>query len=139
MFSLTRNFLKVASAAAVVALIALSTPASANEMVQNLGPVPAYEPILKTVGNKHVLAFFVPGNGKCDVQTVIWNADEIEANSTGVRISLYPGQTASIDSSATESFKLRCGDHAETLAAMMGISTLPPSKFLLLQKNKPGC
>ena len=52
MYSLTHNFLKVASAAAVVALTALSTPAGANEMVQNLGPVPAHQPILKTVENK---------------------------------------------------------------------------------------
>jgi hypothetical protein len=118
MFSL--NTLKVASAAAVVALTAVSTPASANEMVQNLGPVPAYEPILKTVGNKHVIAFYVPGNGKCNVQTVIWNAEDVDAKSAGIQISLNPGQTASIDSSATESFKLRCGDHAETLAAIDG-------------------
>ena len=119
MFSL--NTLKFASAAAaVVALTALSTPASANEMVQNLGPVPAHEPILKTVGNKHVIAFYLPGNGQCNVQAVIWNADDVDAKSAGVRISLNPGQTASIDSSATESFKLRCGDHAETLAAIDG-------------------
>ena len=120
MFSLTRNFLKVASAAAVVALTAVSTPASANEMVQNLGPVPAHEPILKTVGNKHVIAFFVPGNGQCNVQAVIWNADDVEAKSAGVRISLNPGQTVSIDSSATESFKLWCGDQADTLTAIDG-------------------
>jgi hypothetical protein len=118
MFSLSRNTLEVASAAAVVALTALSTPVSANEMVQNLGPVPAHEPILKTVGNKHVIAFFVPGNGKCNVQTVIWNANDVEAKSAGIQISLNPGQTASIDSSATESFTLRCGDNAETLAAI---------------------
>jgi hypothetical protein len=121
MFSLTHNFLKVASAAAVVALTAVSTPASADEMVQNLGPVPAHEPILKTVGNKHVIAFFMPGNGKCNVQAVIWNADDVDAKSAGgVRISLNPGQTVSIDSSATESFKLRCGDQAETLTAIDG-------------------
>jgi hypothetical protein len=120
MFSLTRNFLKVASAAAVVALTALSNPASATEMVQNLGPVPAHEPILKTVGNKHVIAFFLPGNGQCNVQAVIWNADDVEAKSAGVKISLNPGQTVSIDSSATESFKLRCGDQADTLAAIDG-------------------
>jgi hypothetical protein len=118
MFSLTRNTLKVASAAAVVALTALGTPARANEIVQNLGPVPAHEPILKTVGNKHVIAYFVPGNGKCNVQTVIWNANDVEAKSAGIQISLNPGQTASIDSSATESFTLRCGDNAETLAAI---------------------
>jgi hypothetical protein len=120
MFSLTRNFLKFAVAGAIVTLTAVSAPASAAEMVQNLGPVPAHEPILKTVGNKHVIAFFVPGNGKCNVQTVIWNADDLEANSAGVQVSLNPGQTASIDSSATESFNLRCGDHAETLAAIDG-------------------
>jgi hypothetical protein len=120
MFSLTHNFLKVASAAAVVALTALSTPASANDMVQNLGPVPAHQPILKTVGNKNVLAFFEPGNGQCNVQAVIWNVDEIETNPTRVQVSLYPGQSASIDSSATASFKLRCGDHAGTLAAIDG-------------------
>src|SRR5262245_7836599 len=118
MFSLTRNTLKVASASALVALGVIGTPASANEMVQNLGPVPAHQPILKTIGNKNVLAFFEPGNGQCNVQAVIWNVDEIETNPARVRLSLNPGQTASIDSSATESFKLRCGDHAETLAAI---------------------
>ena len=96
MYSLTRNFLKVASAATVVALAALSTPASATEMVQNLGPVSAYEPILKTVGNKHVIAFFVPGNGKCNVQTVIWNADDVEAKSAGIKISLFVGLSFSL-------------------------------------------
>ena len=118
MFSL--NTLKFASAAAAVVLTALSTPASANEMVQNLGPVPAHQPILKTIGTKNVLAFFEPGNGQCNVQAIIWNVNEIETNPTRVRVSLYPGQSSSIDSSATESFKLRCGDQAETLAAIDG-------------------
>ena len=85
MFSL--NTLKVASAAAVVALTAVSTPASANEMVQNLGPVSAYEPILKTVGNKHVIAFFVPGNGKCNIQTVIWNAETLKPSPPALRLA----------------------------------------------------
>jgi hypothetical protein len=121
MFSLTRGILKFASASAVVAFTAVSTPVSAGEMIQNLGPVPAHEPVLKTVGNKHVVAFFVPGNGQCNVQVVIWNADDVEAKSaSGAQIDLNPGQTAAIDSSATGSFKLRCGDHAETLAAVDG-------------------
>ena len=120
MFSLIHNTLRVASAAAVLAFTAVSTPASANEMVQNLGPVAANEPIIRTVGTKNVLAFFEPGNGQCNVQAVIWNVDEIETNPTRVRVSLHPGQSASIDSSATASFKLRCGDHAETLTAIDG-------------------
>jgi hypothetical protein len=81
-----------------------------------LGPVPANEPILKTVGNKNVLAFFEPGNGQCNVQAVIWNVDEIQTNPTRVRIGLYAGQSASIDSSATDSIKLRCGANADDLA-----------------------
>jgi hypothetical protein len=121
MFSLTRNCLKFATAGAIVVLTTVSTPASAAEMVQNLGPVPAHEPVLKIVGNKHVIAFFVPGKGQCNVHLVIWNADDVEAESAGgMRIGLNPGQTAVIDSSATESFKLRCGDYAEALAAIDG-------------------
>jgi hypothetical protein len=119
MFPLSRNFLKFAAAGALVALTAATTPASADEMVQNLGPVGPLEPMMVTVGNKNVIAFFVPGNVHCNVQAVIWNADDMEAKSAGrVRVSLNPGQTASIDSSGTESFTLRCGDHADSLAAI---------------------
>jgi hypothetical protein len=119
MFPLSRNFLKFAAAGVFIALTAATARVSADEMVQNLGPVPAYEPILTAVGNKHVIAFFVPGNGQCNVQAVIWNADDMEAKSAGgFRVSLNPDQTASIDSSATETFTLQCGDHAETLAAI---------------------
>jgi hypothetical protein len=119
MFPLSRNFLKFAAAGALLALTAASTPASANEMTQNLGPVPAYAPILATVGNQHLIAFFVPGDGQCHVQVVIWNADDIEAKSArGVRLSMNASQAASIDSSETESFTLKCGDHAESLAAV---------------------
>jgi hypothetical protein len=119
MYSLSRNFLKFAAASTLLALTIGITPTSAYEMTQNLGPVPAYEPILTTVGNKHVIAFFVPGDGQCNVQVVIWNADDMEANSAGgVRLSLNASQTASIDSSETASFTLKCGDHAETLASV---------------------
>jgi predicted RNase H-like HicB family nuclease len=46
---------------------------------------------------------------------------DVEAESaSGMRIGLNPGQTAVIDSSPTESFKLRCGDYAEALAAIDG-------------------
>ena len=118
MFPLSRNFLKFAAASALVALTAAATPARAGEMIQNLGPVAPHEPLMTTVGDKHVIAFFVPGNGQCNVQAVIWNADDMEAKSAGgLRVSLNPGETASIDSSATETFILQCGDHAETLAA----------------------
>jgi hypothetical protein len=119
MFPLSHSFLKLAVAGALIALTAATTPAGADEMVQNLGPVPAHQPILQTVGSKHVIAFFVPGNGQCNVQAVTWNAEDMEAKSAGgVRLSLNPGQTVAIDNSATESFTLKCGDQAETLEAI---------------------
>ena len=119
MFPLSRNFLKFAAAGALVALTAVSTPAHADEMVQNLGPVGPHEPMIATVGGKRVIAFFVPGNGNCNVQAVIWNSDDTDATTAaGFRASLNPGQTASIDSVDNKSLTLRCGDYAETLAAV---------------------
>jgi hypothetical protein len=119
MFPLSRNSVKLTAACALVALAAFATPAGAGERAKNLGPVAAHEPILTTIGNKHIVAFFVPGNGQCNVQAVIWNADDLEAKSAaGVRVSLNPAQTALIDSSATETITLKCGDYAESLSAI---------------------
>jgi hypothetical protein len=119
MFPLTLNSLKLAAAGALVTLAAFATPASADEMVQRLGSVGPHEPLLTTVGTKRIIAFFVPGNGQCNVQAVLWNADDIEAKSAaGVRFALNPSQTASIDSSPTETFTLKCGDRAESLASV---------------------
>jgi len=129
MFPRSRNFLKFAAGGAILALsavahtpygAALISPASAGEIwPQRLGSVGPHEPLLATVGNKRVLAFFIPGNDQCNVQAVIWNADDMEATTAGrVRVSLNPGQTASIDSSATETFTILCGDRAETLASV---------------------
>ena len=119
MFPLSRNFLKFAAAGALVALTAASTPARADEMIQNLGPVGPHEPMITTVGSKRVIAFFVPGNGACNVQAVFWNDDDADAATAArVRVSLNPGQTASIDSAENKSLTLKCGDYAEALSAV---------------------
>jgi hypothetical protein len=117
MFPLSRNFLKFAAAGAFLALTVSGTPARADEMAQNLGPVGPHEPMITTVGSKRVIAFYVPGNGGCNVQAVIWNGDDTDANTAaGIRVSLNPGQTTSIDSVENKSLTLKCGDDAETLA-----------------------
>jgi hypothetical protein len=119
MSPLFRNSLKMAAASAIVALPAFAAPVNAYERVQKLGPVVAFEPILTTIGNKNVVAFFSPGNGQCNVQAVFWNADDMAAKSAGgVRISLEPAQTVSIDSSPTETLTFKCGDYAESLSAL---------------------
>jgi hypothetical protein len=114
-----RNFLKTAAAGAMLALFAASTPALADELVQNSGPVGPNEPMMTTIGSKNVIAFYVPGNGGCNVQTVIWNSDdEAAASAVSIRVSLNRGQTASIDSVENKSLTLRCGNYAESLAAV---------------------
>ena len=133
MFPLSRNFPKFAAAGALVALSAATTPASAGEMYEKLGPVGPRDPILMTVGSKRVIAFYAPHSLRapagarsdqglrlrCAVQVVVWNPTDVNAESTvSFKATVNPGETASIDSAATESFTLRCGDHAETLTAI---------------------
>lgn len=119
MFPLSGNFLRFTAAGALVALTAVVIPATADETYQKLGLVWPHVPILTTVGHKRLIAFCVPGNAQCNLQAVMWNVDDEEAISAGgIRVSLRPGQTASIDSSPTEPLTLKCGEHAETLAAI---------------------
>jgi hypothetical protein len=129
-----RNFLTFAVAGAIfalsaathspyaetfVALSAPTTPANADEMVQNLGPVGPHEPILAPVGSKRVIAFYKADNGNCAVHVVVWNPKDINAESTvSFQATLSPRQTAQINTAEHKPFTLKCGDHAETLAAI---------------------
>ena len=116
---MTHQFLKLAAAGAIVALTATSTPARADDMVQNLGPVGPNEPILATFGNKRAVASFASVSGACALQAVVWNADDIDATSASqFRVSLNPGQTTQIDGSANETLTLQCGGFAQTLAVV---------------------
>src|SRR5262249_31843216 len=101
-----RNFLKLAAAAGFSALA--STPTSANEMVQNLGPVPAHEGLLAAVGSMHVIAFFEPGDGRCIISAVVWDdlgpdpGESPKRTGVGVR----GGDRVPIDTARQESVNL---------------------------------
>jgi len=118
MYPLTRiRFLRFAAAGALVALTAASTPARADELAQNLGPVGPHKPILTTVGSKRVIVFYVPDDGHCAVNVVVWDSIDADVDSAArVRVSLSPRQMVHIDSVENKSLNLQCGDHAETLA-----------------------
>ena len=105
MFPLSRNFLKFAAAGAFLALTVSGTPARADEMAQNLGPVGPHEPMITTVGSKRVIAFYVPDNGGCDVKAVIYDktdADTGMTTSARVRVSLNSREIFHIDSADNE-------------------------------------
>jgi hypothetical protein len=119
MFPLSRNFLKFAAASSLLALTASSTPARADEMIQNLGPVGPNAPILATVGSKNVIASYAPASGTCAIRVVVWDANDTDAASAArIRVSLNPGEAASIDSAENKSLTLKCGDYAESLAVV---------------------
>src|SRR5512144_2711399 len=99
MFPLSRNFLKFVAAGGLVALTAVSSPARADEMVQNLGPVGPHEPILATFGNKRAIAFYEPDNGRCAVSAVVYEKTDADTGMTTaarVRVSLKPREVVHV-------------------------------------------
>ena len=118
MFSLSRiQLLKFAAAGGVV-VCTLGTPARADELAQNLGPVGPHEPILTTVGSKRVIAFYEPDNGRCAVNAVVYDKTDAYTGMTTaarVRVSLNPREMVHIDSTDNETLNFQCGDYAKTL------------------------
>jgi hypothetical protein len=101
----------------LLALSALSLPARADDLAENLGPVGPHEPILATVGGKRVIAFYEPRSGQCGMHVVVWNSADVSgASAARVRVSLDPRQVVHIDSADNKSIDLRCGDYADTLS-----------------------
>ena len=114
------QLLKFAAAGSVVVCM-LGTPAQADELAQNLGPVGPHEPILTEVGSERVIAFYEPDNGRCAVHAVVFDKTDAYTGMTTaarVRVSLNPREMVHIDSADNESVKslsLQCGENAETL------------------------
>ena len=129
------------AAAGVVVVCTLGTPARADELVQNLGPVGPHEPILTEVGSQRVIAFYEPDNGRCAVHAVVYDKTDAYTGLTTaarVRVSLNPREIVHIDSADNESVKslnLQCGENAEKLAIIdldsavaSGITIQPPGQ-----------
>jgi hypothetical protein len=120
MLSLTRiQLLSFAAAGALVALTTASTPARSYELLEYLGPVGPHEPILTTFGDKRVIAFYEPGNGRCTVNAVVYDKTDAETGMTTaarVRVSLNPREMVHIDSTDNKTLNLQCGDGATVLA-----------------------
>ena len=114
------QLLKFAAAGSVVACM-LGTPAQADELAQNLGPVGPHDPILTEVGSERVIAFYEPDNGRCAVHAVVFDKTDAYTGMTTaarVRVSLNPREMVHIDSADNESVKslsLQCGENAEKL------------------------
>jgi hypothetical protein len=128
-------------AAAGVVVCTLGSPALADELVQNLGPVGPHEAILTEVGSERVIAFYEPDNGRCAVHAVVFDKTDAYTGMTTaarVRVSLNPREIVHIDSADNESVKsldLQCGKNAENLTIIdtdslvaSGTTIQPPSQ-----------
>ena len=115
-FPLTR-ILSLAAVGAVVVLTAVNPSARADELSQNLGPVGPHQPILTTVGNKRVIAFYEPDSGHCVLHAVVWDTADVNADTMArLRTNLNPRQMVTIDTPDNQSLNLQCGDNADSLA-----------------------
>jgi len=118
MYPLTRSLFLGLAATGALALSVASIPARADELAQNLGPVGPNEPILTTFGNKRVIAFYEPDNGRCAVNAVVYDKTDAYTGMTTaarVRVSLNPREMVHIDSTDNETLNFQCGDYAKTL------------------------
>ncbi len=113
-----KSLLKSAAVATGVIVLCASGPASSDERIEHLGPVSAHEPILTAVGEKHVIAFYTPGSGRCALQAVVSDPTDAQPakSATRVRVSLEPGQIVHIDTVDEKTLGLKCGEHAKTLS-----------------------
>ena len=120
MFPLSHNqFVSLAAAGAFVTLAAFNLPARAGELVQLLDPVGPHQPIIASVGNKRVIAFYLPGSNTCAVHAVIGHNDinaAIDTPAVRIRVSLEPGQIVHIDTTENKSLNPQCGSNAEALS-----------------------
>ena len=113
------QLLSFAAASALVALTAASAPTRSDERPVQLAPVGAMEPIMTTVGNKTVIAFYRPGSGDCNLYVVLSDRQDASGDSAAqVRISLSPGQIVHLDTSDNDMLNLKCTDSAEGLAVV---------------------
>lgn len=113
----TRIQLLSFAAAGALVVLAANVPARSSERPVRLGPVGADEPIMMTVGDKNVIAFYRPVDGNCSTYVVTCNRND-DSGAQQVRASLSPRQIVHIDSADNNTLNLQCTDNAMSLAVV---------------------
>jgi len=121
MLAFTRTQLLSSAVVGAVALVVGASSASArsDEPLEYLGPVGPHQPILMSVGNKRIIAFYEPGDRHCNVYVVANDrSDDSGASAEQVRVSLTPHQIVHVDTTQNKSLSLQCGENAATLGVV---------------------
>lgn len=114
-----RNILSLAAATALT-MLASTDMASADQAQVNLGPVGPYEPIVATVGDKRIIAYYAPEGGKCAISAVVFDTSTTDRGQTPsrVRVALHPGELFHLDSVVDQTVVMTCGPHAEMITVL---------------------
>jgi hypothetical protein len=64
------------------------------------------------------MAYYLPGNGRCALQAIVWNLSHDDSNPERIGISLGPNQMVQIDGDPGHSLNLQCGDNAKQLSVV---------------------
>jgi len=107
-------------AAALLALATLAAPASAADDAVNLGPVGPREPILVKMGDKRMIASYVPNGGNCFVSAVVFDATPAGGgfSSTRINVALHPGELFNVDGAEDRPVVLLCGFKGDMLTVL---------------------
>ena len=114
------NLSALGATCALVALLAATVPAGAEDTTTNLGPVGPREPILVKMGDKRMIASYVPNGGNCFVSAVVFDA---AASGGGLCLDqdprgLHPGELFRVDGTEDRQVVLLCGFKGDMLTVL---------------------
>ncbi|HMK42248.1 MAG TPA: hypothetical protein VK451_11900 [Methyloceanibacter sp.] len=119
MVRFSRSTLSALAAGALFAL-PVNAPARADNATTNLGPVGPRVPILVKMGDKRMIATYVPSGGNCFVSAVVFDAAPSGGGlaSMRVRVSLHPGELFNVDGADDRQVVLLCGFKGDMLTVL---------------------
>ncbi|HUU25226.1 MAG TPA: hypothetical protein VMW68_06630 [Methyloceanibacter sp.] len=106
------------AAASMLAALAFTDMASAEQAEINLGPVGPYQPIVATVGDKRIIAYYAPDGGKCAVSAVVFDTADRGQTPARIRVALHPGELFHLDSVVDQTVVMTCGPNAEMITVL---------------------
>ena len=114
------NILPIAAASVLTVLAFTHMVSAADDARVNLGPVGPNEPILATVGDKRMIAYYERDGGKCSVSAVVFDASPNGGGrgSVRVRVTLHPGELFNLDGVDGQRVVLTCGPDASLLTVL---------------------
>jgi hypothetical protein len=95
-------------------------PALAEDPSINFGPVGPREPILATIGDKRIIAYYEPSGDNCYVSAVVFDASPSGGGyaSTRVRVALHRGELFDVDGTGERRVILLCSFKGDKLTVL---------------------